>query len=342
MSLGSALTSKIDIDFTRAQGTNSSGRIFFQPPRLRVGTTMLSDCRVPVEVTYGQGSIILARLPQGVYRVREEIDGRPPFEYNFSLPLTAAPVIRYEEIARVEVLPTYFGYVRTVNGVAPNATTGNLVIDSGLQGPPGIQGPPGDPGSPGADGSDGEPGPAGPPGEPGQDGAVGPAGPAGPPGEPGSDGAPGQDGTLKGSSTTGMITGTFGPCGDAGTWTLCPTNYRPAPLIASVGDLLYWTPGFLHQTDNEAVYDLASVVDSSPVRYRSSGTNTPLTFGYGGLYTAATHGRGMRPVWWTVAADDLDVNGMVTIALVYRASGGGNIMGHASVAGDIILVNMGQ
>lgn len=306
MSLGSALTSKIDIDFTRAQGTNSSGRIFFQPPRLRVGTTMLSDCKVPVEVTYGRGSIILARLPQGVYRVREEIDGRPPFEYNFSLPLTAAPVIRYEEIARVEVLPTYFGYVRTVNGVAPNATTGNLVIESGLQGPPGIQGP------------------------------------AGPPGEPGSDGAPGQDGTLKGSSTTGMITGTFGPCGDAGTWTLCPTNYRPAPLIASVGDLLYWTPGFLHQTDNEAVYDLASVVDASPVRYRSSGTSTPLTFGYGGLYTAATHGRGMRPVWWTVTADDLDVNGMVTIALAYRASGGGNIMGHASVAGDIILVNMGQ
>lgn len=160
------------------------------------------------------------------------------------------------------------------------------------------------------------------------DGGIGPAG------------LDAQDGTLKAFATTGMLTGTFGPAGDSGTWVLCPAQYRVS-IAASVGDRLLWTPGFLHQSDQEAMYDIASVVDGSAARYRSSGTNAPAAAGYGGLYTAATLGRGMRPVWWTVTADDLD-DGLVTLALAYRDSGAGNVMGHAAVAGDIVLVNAGQ
>lgn len=146
--------------------------------------------------------------------------------------------------------------------------------------------------------------------------------------------------TLKAFSTTGMVTGTFGPAGDSGTWTLCPAQYR-VTVAASIGDRLLWTPGFLHQSDQEAMFDLASVVDGVAARYRSSGTNAPATAGYGGLYTAATLGRGMRAVWWTVTAEDLD-DGTVTLALAYRDSGSGNVMGHGSVAGDIVLTNAGQ
>lgn len=319
MPLGSALTSTIDIDFTRAQGTNSSGRIIFQPKRTRVGTTMVSSYRVPVEIENGIGSVDLVRLPSGTYHVREEIDDRPAYEFEFALPLTADSVIQYETIAAVAPVPAVFTYVRTVNGLAPNATTGNIMIPAGPTGP---EGPPG------VDGVDGQDGAQGPPGPPGADG---------------QDGLPGADGTLKAYTSTGMITGTFGPCGDSGAWTLCPVSYRPPPIPAVAGDRLLWTPGFLHQADMEAMYDIASVDDDgvTPIRYRSSGSNVPSANGYGGLYTAASFSRGMRPVWWTVTEADIQFEA-VTLALVYRASGSGNMMGHASVVGDIVLVNMGQ
>lgn len=131
MPLGSAAKSTIDIDFTRAQGVNSSGRIYFQPPRIRIGTTMLSTYRVSVEIEQGVGSIDLARLPAGTYRVREEIDGRPPYEWNFSLPLNAPATLQYEEIAAVSPVPPTYTVVRTVNGVAPDPITGNVEVSVG-------------------------------------------------------------------------------------------------------------------------------------------------------------------------------------------------------------------
>lgn len=132
MPLGSAPKSTIDIDFTRAQGVDSSGRITFQPPRIRVGTTMLSTRAVPVEIEFGVGSVDLVRLPAGTYHVREEIDGRPPYEWDMALPTDAASVIQYETIAPVSPVPATYTVVRSVNNVAPDPVTGNVNVAGGI------------------------------------------------------------------------------------------------------------------------------------------------------------------------------------------------------------------
>lgn len=129
MPLGSALKSTIDIDFTRAQGINSSGQITFEPPRTRIGTTVVSTFKIVVPVLAGVATVQLVRLPSGTYHVREEIDGRPPYEFNFALPLSAASTIQYEDIAPVDPVPLFYTVARTVNGVAPDPTTGNIVLD---------------------------------------------------------------------------------------------------------------------------------------------------------------------------------------------------------------------
>lgn len=319
MPLGSALKSTIDIDFTRAQGVGSSGVIVFEPKRLRIGTTIVTSYPVRVEIKDGIGSVDLVRMPLGTYRVTELIDGRPAWPFSFTLALDAPDVIQYEDIAQVSPVPATYTNVKTVNGVPPNSLTGDVLVPAGV----GPVGPPGAPGTNGTNGTNGAPGTNG------TNGA------------PGTNGTDGQDGTMKAYATTGLVLGTFGPCGDSGTWTLCPENYRPTPIPAVVGDHLLWTPGFLHQTSAEAAYDVASVVDGVAARYRASGGITPNAFGYGGLYTASTLGGGMRPVWWTVEADDL-VDGAVTLALAYRASGSGNTMGHAAVLGDVVVTNHGQ
>lgn len=326
MALGSALTSTIDINFSRAQGVGSKGRIWFQPPRMKVGTTMLDGAPVPATLANGVASISLVRLPQGTYRVIEQLEGRPDRSYDFALPLSAPSVVRYEDIVQINPVPVKHQYVSTINGVAPDQTTGNIVLES-LQGPPGPQGPAG------ANGVDGAVGPQGPRGFPGDDGVQGPIGPQGPAGPAG------EDGILKAFGTTGMITGTFGPAGDSGPWDHAPVAYRPK-VAASVGDRILWLPGFLHKFDQEAVCDLAAMIDGAPVRYRSSGTNVPLSSGYGGLYMHATFG-GLRPVWWTVAAEDISLDGEVILALAFRNNGTGNLLGHASIAGDITLANAG-
>jgi len=159
MSLGSIAKTKIDIDFIRAQGIASSGRIIFTPPRQRIGTKMLSTYPVAVEIQIGVGSVELARLPAGTYHVREEIDGRPAYEFLFSLPLDSPSLLRYELIASVSLPPVVYTVVRTVNGVSPNPTTGDVVIPAGV-GPEGPEGPPGDDGEDGADGPPGPPGPS--------------------------------------------------------------------------------------------------------------------------------------------------------------------------------------
>jgi Repeat of unknown function (DUF5907) len=128
MPLGSAPKSKIDIDFTRAQGVNSSGQIIFYPNRQRVGTTMLSEERVPVDVVNGVAQVDLVRLPAGTYHVVEKIDNRPSYEFDFALPLSAADLIQYEEIAQVRPVPTTFTVVKSVNGTPPNPTTGDVIL----------------------------------------------------------------------------------------------------------------------------------------------------------------------------------------------------------------------
>lgn len=131
MPLGLALTSKIDIDFTRAQGVASEGRIWFQPPRQKVGTTMVDGAAVPANLKRGVATIDLVRLPAGTYRVIEQLEGRPDRSYDFALPLTAAAVVQYEDIVQVNPVPVKHQYVSTINGVSPDATTGNIVVATG-------------------------------------------------------------------------------------------------------------------------------------------------------------------------------------------------------------------
>lgn len=190
MPLGTAATSTIDIDFTRAQGLPSKGRIFFQPRRTRVGTTMLSSAPVSVDVVNGVASINLVRLESGTYHVREEIDGRPPYEFSFSLPLTADPVVQYELVSAVSPVPQVYTVVRTINGTAPDPVTGNVQIEE-IVGPPGPAGPPGPEGPAGPTGPAGPAGENGPQGLPGADGVAGPEGPQGPAGADGAQGPPG-------------------------------------------------------------------------------------------------------------------------------------------------------
>lgn len=131
MPLGTALKSTIDIDFSRAQGSNPTGRITFQPPRIRIGTTMVARTKVEANLTSGVATIDLVRLPAGTYRAREEIDGKTPYEFDFALPMDAAATIQYEEIAKVSSVPSVYTAVRSVNGVLPNPTTGNVVVSGG-------------------------------------------------------------------------------------------------------------------------------------------------------------------------------------------------------------------
>lgn len=128
MPLGSAPKSTIDIDFTRAQGINSSGHITFEPPRIRVGTTMISPYPIVARVVNGVATIQLVRLPAGTYFVREDIDGQARYEFNFALPVNAADTIQYEQIAPVNQVPLVYTTVRTINGVGPDPTTGNVVV----------------------------------------------------------------------------------------------------------------------------------------------------------------------------------------------------------------------
>jgi hypothetical protein len=134
MPLGSAPTSKIDIDFTRAQGLPSSGQIIFRPTRLNIGTTMISTDPVVVDVVNGVGSVNLVRLPFGTYKVREIIDGTSPYEFSFALPLSAPDTIRYETIAPAVAILPYSTVPRSVNGQKPDPITGDIeiVFDGGL------------------------------------------------------------------------------------------------------------------------------------------------------------------------------------------------------------------
>lgn len=332
-------TSTIDIDFIRATGAGASGEIFFFPPRVRTGAALLSRDPVRAVVEGGKASVALMQLPTGhTYRVVEKIDSRGEYSFRFALTSTSPNVIQYEDIAEVDSVPATYTVVRKVNGLSPDPTTGNVVIE--VAGTPGPKGDKGDKGDPGEDGFDGDDGADGAPGPKGDKGDQGDQGPAGTNGTNGTNGADGQDGILKAFETTGMVTGTFGPAGDSGAWDYCPAQYRKA-ISASVGDKILWTPGFLHHFEQEAQCDIAAFVDGEPVRYRSSGTSVPLSTGYGGLYMHATFG-GLRPVWWTVAAEDIGLDGKVLLVLAFRNNGSGNMLGHVSVAGDICLANVGS
>jgi hypothetical protein len=415
MPLGAAATSTIDIDFTRAQGTNSQGRITFTPPRVVVGTTVISRRGVVVEIVDGVGEIDLVRLPAGTYQVREEIDGTAPYEYSFALPTNAAATVEYESIASVDPVPEVYTVVRSVNGVLPDLVTGNVTVTAEA-GPHThlstdisdfvsavdarlavvIDGAPttlntlnelaqalgDDPnfaatimaalgGKVNASVVDA----AG-------DLVVGVAAdtvgrlPIGSEGKllgvasgslswvdpPAGGGVEGGT-ALMFRRTTGLITGAGSTflAGEDGPWAVCPAIWRPPAGPAEAGQVIdLLVSAILGATSADgagnpggagAEMDFAAIDNSNPaapviLRCKSSGTNTPLPNGYGGLYIWASTKRFPGILDWVVEAGDL-VSGTITLALLYRntASGGssqGLRIGHSSLwPGEVVMRNNG-
>lgn len=314
MPLGSALKTRIDIDFTRAQGINSSGRIMFYPFRAPIGTTVISSQPIIVEVENGVGTVDLVRMGSvHYYAVREFIDGRPEYNSKIMLPYDAPDVVRYESLAEAVPVPLVYTVVAKVNGISPDPVTGNVTVPAG-QGPKGEDGDDGEDGTDGADGTNGT---------------------------NGTDGVDGRDGILKAFTRTVSTIEVWGPCGDGGDWTMCPPSYRSVPIPADPGDKLQWCPPFLHQNSQEAAFDIASVIDGEVARCLSSGTSTPLGGGWAGLYMQSGQPRSLSPQWYSVTADDIDADGKVTLALMYRNNGSGNMMGNAFVPGYVDVINAG-
>jgi len=126
-------------------------------------------------------------------------------------------------------------------------------------------------------------------------------------------------------------------CGTTGTWTLTPAGWRLS-AGASSGDLMRWSPLVLLQGAS-AAFDLASVVDGEPVRWKSSGTVTPAALG--SIYTQGDYGTAkLDDLYWRVAGGDIADDGTVTLALGYRA-GGGMSLGHIDGVSRVSLANFG-
>lgn len=145
--------------------------------------------------------------------------------------------------------------------------------------------------------------------------------------------------SLRAFAETPAITGSGNvfACGTSGTWTLTPSVWR-LQVKATAGDVIDWSPNILLQ-GGPAAFDLASVVDGVPVRWKSTGTDTPAALG--SMYIQGDYGTARLPeLPWQVNADDVDADGMVTLALGYRA-GGAMSLGHADGVSRVSLTNFG-
>lgn len=140
------------------------------------------------------------------------------------------------------------------------------------------------------------------------------------------------------AETPGLVD-PVGPVGTTGDWTLTPTDWRLS-AVAAIGDVLEWSPN-VHLGGGPAAFDLASVVDGMPARWKSSGLPVPLDLG--SMYVQGDYGTARLPtVRWMVQAADISA-GRVLLVLGYRAGGVGDTMmlGHVDAASQISLVNHG-
>jgi hypothetical protein len=146
---------------------------------------------------------------------------------------------------------------------------------------------------------------------------------------------------VKGFSTTGKITGTFGPGDTSGTWTLASAPWR-VTIPASVGDVLCMDPAIIALVGADAEMDVCSMNPDTlaRLRYYSSGTSTQAPNGHGGLYMGQQYNHKVNPVRWVVTADDI-VNGNVTLCYMYR-SGSGITWGSGAYPNEITLINEGS
>lgn len=144
--------------------------------------------------------------------------------------------------------------------------------------------------------------------------------------------------SLRAYAETPAITGAGNvfACGMDGAWTLTPAGWR-LTVKAADGDLMLWSPNVLMQ-GGPAAFDVASVIDDQPVRWKSTGTGTPHP--YGSMFLQGDYGTARLPEQhWRVTADDV-ADGRVTLALAYRA-GGDMTLGHADGLSRLSLANHG-
>lgn len=161
----------------------------------------------------------------------------------------------------------------------------------------------------------------------------------------------GGGGGLLGRTDTGPFIGTFGPCGNTGLWTVCPAAFRSLPIAAEAGDVLDWRFGavlgaVVNSADGE--FDLATINNSNPLlpvilRCLSSGTDTPLANGFGGMYCWANNARRFAGCEdWETTSGDI-VAGSVTFALLYRSGATGLSIGHGTVyPSRVSVLNLGK
>lgn len=146
--------------------------------------------------------------------------------------------------------------------------------------------------------------------------------------------------SLRAFAETAAITGAGNvfACGTSGAWTLTPPVWRLTGK-ASIGDLILWSPDDVLLQGGPAAFDVASVVNGAPVRWKSSGTDTPAALG--STYTQGDYGTArLTEQFWRVTAQDVATDGRVTLALGYRAGGSMNL-GHASGISRISFANFG-
>jgi hypothetical protein len=145
--------------------------------------------------------------------------------------------------------------------------------------------------------------------------------------------------SVRAFAETAAITGVDDvfACGTGGAWTLTPAGWR-LTVKASIGDLLLWSPNVLLQ-GGPAAFDVASVVDGTAVRWKSSGTDTPAALG--SIYAQGDYGTAkLHEQWWRVGVNDLTDDGMITLALGYR-QGSAMSLGHADGVSRVSLANFG-
>lgn len=124
-------------------------------------------------------------------------------------------------------------------------------------------------------------------------------------------------------------------------WTLSPVQYR-APIAAAPGDVLRWSAHLqINAGGADAELDIVSVVDGAAARYWSTGTTVAGPNGHGQLYLGPGYGRALPTIDWPVTSDDIDDDGLVTLALRYRQSGSGATIGSTLYPGHVDVTNLG-
>jgi hypothetical protein len=221
--------------YLNPDGSPASGRIRLAPSTQLLDSEDEAILTVPIRVFLIAGEFTL-ELPatdnesltpaDWSYVATENLEGFAARTVVFKAPAGTDIVLSAIESLSPD-LPNYASFVRTVNGVAPDARGDVSVSGSGgigSQGPPGPQGPKGDTGATGPRGLQGIQGETGPKGDTGATGSQGPkgdTGSTGPKGDTGEAGTPGTDGAQGPKGDTGSQgvpgdTGPQGPKGDTG------------------------------------------------------------------------------------------------------------------------------